>query len=49
MADLPKDRMCTEPPVTYGVDISEPFVAKAERKLRNMVRLFTQQAQICSS
>ena len=51
MTDLPKDRMCTEPPVTYGVDISEPFVAKkkAERKLRNMVRLFTQQAQICSS
>ena len=39
MADLPKDRMCIEPPFTHcGVDILGRFRLKmAERKLRNMV------------
>ena len=33
MADLPKDRMCVEPPFTYcGADIFGPFVVKHGRK-----------------
>ena len=33
IANLPKDRMCTEPPFTYcGVDIFGPFVVKDDRK-----------------
>ena len=33
MADLPKDRMCIDPPFTYcGVDIFGPFVVKDDRK-----------------
>ena len=33
MADLPKDRMCIDPPFTYcGVDIFGLFVVKDDRK-----------------
>ena len=44
MADLPKERMCIEPPFTYcGVDIFGPFVVKDGRKEVKFIYLSFQQ------